>query len=309
VAAVLGLPVTQAAADYPERNVEIVMPYPAGSGIDLLVRVLAEALTAQFKQTFVVSNRTGAGGTIGVSYVARANPDGYTLLFAPALVHSVLPVMQGNVGYNPKSIVPICQTFENQMALVVRLDSPFKTVRDLIDAARAKPDGVSFAATAPGTITHLAVAALADAGQVKLNHVPFRGDSELMGQVIGGHVDFGSVTLASAAAAGPSVRVLAIFAEARNPSVPAVPTVKEQGFDVAPTSFGGLFAPASTPAEAMTKLADGCKAAVAQQAYADVAKRLHQGSDYYAGTAAFTSRLAKDVEDKRMLLERLGLPK
>jgi tripartite-type tricarboxylate transporter receptor subunit TctC len=297
------------AAKYPERTVDMVIPYPAGGGIDLLLRALAEGYSTQLKQSFVVSNRTGAGGAIGAAYVARAAPDGYTLLFVPALIYSVLPVMQSNVGFNAKSFQPICQTFENQMALVVPPASPLKSIPDVVKAAQAKADGLSFAATAVGTITHLAAAALADAAKIKLNHVPFRGDADLMGQVIGGHVDFGSVTLASAAAAGPAVRVLAIFAVARNPSVPDVPTVKEQGYDVAPTSFGGLFAPAGLPANVIAKLEAGCKFAVQQKAYVDLAKRLHQGSNYYADAATFSKRLDKDIEDKRQLLQRLGLPK
>jgi tripartite-type tricarboxylate transporter receptor subunit TctC len=295
------------AADYPERTVDLVIPYPAGGGIDLLLRALAEGLAAHFKQSFVVSNRTGAGGAIGIAYAARAAPDGYTLLFVPALAYSVLPLMQGNVGYDPKSLAPICQTFENQMALIVRPDSRLRSVRDVVEAARASPDGATYAATAPGTITHLAVAALADAAKVKLNHIPFRGDGELMGQLIGGHVDFASTTLASAAAAGPSVRVIGIFADARNPALPDAPTVKEQGYDVAPTSFGGLFAPAAVPGDVMAKLAGGCRFAVQQAAYVDLAKRLHQGTDYYADAATFAKRLDRDVAEKRQLLLRLGL--
>jgi tripartite-type tricarboxylate transporter receptor subunit TctC len=295
-------------ADYPERTVELVIPYAAGGGIDLLLRAIAESFSTQFKQSVVVSNRTGAGGALGVSYVARSVPDGYTLLFVPALVYSVLPLMQSNVGYTDKSFVPICQTFENQMAIVVKPDSPLTTTRDLVETARAK-DGISFAATAPGTITHLAVAALADAGNVKFNHVPFRGDGELMGQVIGGHVDFGSVTLASAAAAGPSVRVLAIFADARNPSAPDTPTAKEQGYDVAPTSFGGLFAPTGTPDDVLTKLGSGCKVAVEQPAYLNLAKQFHQGHRFYADAAAFSKRLDADVVEKKVLLQRIGLVK
>jgi tripartite-type tricarboxylate transporter receptor subunit TctC len=294
------------AADYPERTVDLVIPYPAGGGIDLLLRALAEGLSAHFKQSFIVSNRTGAGGAIGVSYVARSTPDGYTLLFVPALAYSVLPLMQ-SVGYDAKSLAPICQTFENQMALIVRPDSPLRSVRDVVELARASPDRASYAATAAGTITHLAAAALADAAKVKLNHVPFRGDGELMGQLIGGHVDFASVTLASAAAAGPSVRVIGIFAGARNPTLPDAPTVKEQGYDVAPTSFGGLFAPAGVPGDVMARLATGCRFAVQQPAYADLAKRLHQGSDYYADAATFAKRLELDVAEKRQLLMRLGL--
>ncbi|HEY5608628.1 MAG TPA: tripartite tricarboxylate transporter substrate binding protein [Alphaproteobacteria bacterium] len=295
------------AAGYPERAVDMVLPYPAGGGIDLLVRVMAEGYSAQFRQPFTVSNRTGAGGAIGIGYVARATADGYTLLFAPALAYSVLPLMQANVGYSNKSFVPICQAFENQMALIVPPDSPFKSARDIVEAARGKPP--AFAATAPGTITHLAAAALADAAKVNFNHVPFRGDAELMGQVIGGHVDFASTTLASAAAAGPAIRVLAIFAEKRNPSLPDTPTVKEQGYDVAPTSFGGLFAPAGVPADVVGKLATGCKLAVEQPAYVNLAKRLHQGSNYYAAAATFAKRLEADVVDKRDLLRRVGLIK
>jgi tripartite-type tricarboxylate transporter receptor subunit TctC len=297
------------AAGYPERTVDMVIPYPAGGGIDLLLRALADGYATHFKQSFVVSNRTGAAGAIGIAYVARAAPDGYTLLFVPALAYSVLPLIQNNVGYTDKSFAPVCQTFENQMALIVRPDSPFKTARDIVEASRGKPDGLAYAATAAGTITHLAAAALADSAKVKFNHVPFRGDGELMGQLIGGHVDFASVTLASAAAAGPAVRVIGIFADKRNLSLPDAPTVKEQGYNVAPTSFGGLFVPAGVPADVMSQLATGCKFAVEQPAYVDLAKRLHQGSSYYADAATFAKRLDADVIDKRELLLRVGLIK
>jgi len=144
---------------------------------------------------------------------------------------------------------------------------------------------------------------------VPLKHVPFRGDGELMGQLIGGHVDFAVTTLASAMAAGPAIRVVAIFAEERNFGSPDIPTVKEQGYDVAPTSFGGLFAPAGTPVDVMVKLRTGCKFGVEQPAYAELAKRFHQGSRYYADAPVFAKRLEQDIADKGQLLKRLGLPK
>ena len=297
------------AADYPERTVDLVIPYAAGGGIDLLLRALGDGLSTHFHKSFVVSNRTGAGGAIGVAYVARSMPDGHTLLFVPALVYSVLPYMQSNVGYTDKSFAPICQTFENQMALIVKPDSAFKTARDIAEAAQAKPGAIAYGSTAVGTITHLAGAALEDAAKVKFNHVPFRGDADLMGQLIGGHLDFASVTLASAAAAGASVRVIGIFADARNPSLPDTPTIKEQGYDVSPTSFGGLFAPSGVSSEIKNKLEAGCKFAVQQPAYVDLAKRLHQGTRYYADAASFAKRLDADVVDKRQLLQRVGLLK
>jgi tripartite-type tricarboxylate transporter receptor subunit TctC len=303
------LTASPASAEYPERTVDLVIPYPAGGGIDLLLRALGEGFATHFKQSFVVSNRTGAGGAIGINYVARSAPDGYTLLFVPALAYSVLPLMQANIGYTEKSFAPICQTFENQMALIVNAESGYKTTRDIIQAARTKPEGLSFAATAVGTITHLAAAALGEVAKVKFSHVPFRGDGELMGQVIGGHLDFASVTLASAAAAGPAVRVIAIFADARNPSLPDVPTVKDDGYDVAPTSFGGLFAPADVPPDVPAKLGAACKFAVERPGYVELAKRLHQGTRYYADAMSFQKRLDMDVADKRQLLLRLGLIK
>jgi tripartite-type tricarboxylate transporter receptor subunit TctC len=130
-----------------------------------------------------------------------------------------------------------------------------------------------------------------------------------MGQLIGGHVDFASVTLASAAAAGPSVRVIGIFADARNPSLPDAPTIKEQGYDVAPTSFGGLFAPAGVPSDVLAKLGRGCKFAVEQPAYVNLAKQFHQGTRYYADATTFAGRLDADVADKKELLQRVGLIK
>ncbi len=122
----------------------------------------------------MVSNRTGAGGALGVAYVARSAPDGHTLLFVPALAYSVLPLMQSNVGYTDKSFAPICQTFENQMALIVRPDSPYKTARDIVEAARAK-DGIALPRLRSAPSPILPGPRLLTQAKVKFNHVPFRG--------------------------------------------------------------------------------------------------------------------------------------
>ena len=231
-------------------------------------------------------------------YVARATPDGCRLRAGAGLFCAAGDAAQ--------------RRLHHEIPASARLREPdgadhVKTSRDLVERARVKP--LNYAATAPGTITHLAAAALAVTANVPLEHVPFRGDGELMGQLIGGHVDFAVTTLASAMAAGPSVRVVAIFADARNSSAPDIPTVKEQGYDVAPTSFGGLFAPAGVPADVIAKLGTGCKFAIEQPAYVELAKRFHQGSRYYADAATFAKRLEQDIEDKGQLLKRLGLPK
>ena len=207
------------AAEYPERTVDLVIPYAAGGGIDLLLRVMAKASRRTSSNPSWSPTAPAQAARIGVAYVARSAPDGYTLLFVPALAYSVLPLMQSNVGYTDKSFAPICRPSRTRWRLSCGPNHPSRP-RATSSRPRARRTASSYAATAVGTITHLAAAALADAAKVKFNHVPFRGDGDLMGQLIGGHVDFASVTLASAAAAGPSVRVIGIFAEARNPSLP-----------------------------------------------------------------------------------------
>lgn len=297
-----------ASAEYPERPVKLVIPYSPGGGIDLMLRALAEGLSAKFNQPFVVENRGGAGGAIGVAHVANSPADGYTLLFVPALAYSMLPLTQ-DVTYSDKSFTPICQTFENQMALVVRKESPFKNVRDLVETARANPSSVSFGSSPAGNITHLAAVALADTTNVKFNNIPFKGDGEIMGPLIGGHIDFAALTLASAAAAGGNVRIIGIFADQRNSSLPDIPTVKEQGYDVAPTSFGGLFAPVGVPADMLKTIETGCKFATEQPGYVKIAATFHQGNNFYADSATFKRKLDADVVAKKTLLTRLGLAK
>src|SRR5215212_10238632 len=148
--------VAAAQQDYPSRIVQIVNPYQAGSTTDVLARGLAVGMSSRLGQQFVVINRPGAGGTVGALSVALAEPDGYTLLFAPALIVSVYPAARSDTGYDADAFVPICQTFENAMALAVRPDSPFKTLGDLVTAARAKPGELNYGHQGPSTIPHLA---------------------------------------------------------------------------------------------------------------------------------------------------------
>lgn len=143
-AAALCISILSASAQesYPRRPVQIVNPYPAGSTTDLLARALADGLSARLGQQFVVLNRPGAGGSLGAASVARGDADGYTLLFSPALVISVLPTLRSDIGYEPSSLLPICQTFSNAMVIAVREDLPLRSLKNLIGAARENPGGV-----------------------------------------------------------------------------------------------------------------------------------------------------------------------
>ena len=260
-------------------------PIAAGGGIDLLLRAMAESFAAHFKQSFVVPIAPAPAARSAIAYVARSAPDGYTLLFVPALAYSVLPLMQANVGYTEKSFAPICQTFENQMALIVNRSSPFKTVRDIVDAG-ARTEGLSYAATAVGTITHLAAAALAEmAGQVQPCPVPRRRRFDGPGDRWARR--FRQRTLASAAgcrAVGARGRHLCRCAQPL-----AAGCADHQGQWLRRRTdelWRAVFA-AGRAAGRAAKLGTGCKFAVEQPAYVKLAKQFHQGSHYYADAASF----------------------
>jgi tripartite-type tricarboxylate transporter receptor subunit TctC len=291
------------AQDYPARIVQIVNPYQAGSTTDVLARALAVGLSARLGQQFVVVNRPGAGGALGAVSVVRSDPDGYTLLFAPALVVSVLPAARSDTGYDATSLMPVCQTFSNAMALAVRPDSPFRSLADLVRAARQKPGQLNYGHQGPSTIPHLAMEEFLDAAGLKIDGIPYRGDPAVMTDLLGGRLDVGAIVLGSARE--QNVRLLGVFAEERHPGAPDTPTVKEQGFDVSPASFGGLLAPARTAADIIGKLAGACAGAAKDEAYATTAARAFQPGNYYADRETFRARLQHDIETKRSLLARL----
>jgi tripartite-type tricarboxylate transporter receptor subunit TctC len=270
-------------------------------------RGLAESLSAQLGQRVVVLNKPGASGGIGTAAVARAAPDGYTLVFTAAVSMVVLPLTQAQAGYTVNSFDHICQTFKNEMVVVVHPDSPIRSVADLIKAGKDKPGMLNYAILGIGSIPHLVAIELSQVAGVTFNPIPFKGDSDVMQQVHGRHVDFAVVVLASAASSG--VRMLGLFSKARNPAIPDVPTMREQGFDVAPASIGGLSAPAGLPADVKRKLDEACRRAALSEGYAKVARNVFQPNDYYAGSADYTTALHQDLIDKQRLLTQLGMIK
>jgi tripartite-type tricarboxylate transporter receptor subunit TctC len=252
----------------------------------------------------IVENRAGAGGAIGTLAVARAEPDGHTLLFAPALVVSVLPQAREDTGYKPDALVPVCQTFVNAMALVVAKDSPLKDVRDLIVAAKQKPGVLNYGHQGPLTIPHLAMEELLLTASADIKDVPYRGDPLVLSDLIGGRIEVGAVVLGSIG--GQDVRVLGVFSDTRHSSYPQVPTMREQGFDVSSASFGGIFAPKGTPAPVVAKLADACAAGARDEVYATVAKGAAQPADFYADAATLGDRVTRDIAAKARVLKRVG---
>jgi tripartite-type tricarboxylate transporter receptor subunit TctC len=292
-----------AQSDFPNRVVKIVNPFVAGSTTDVLARALASGLSSRLGQQFIVENRAGAGGALGTAQVARSDADGYTLLYAPALVLTVHPQDRADTGYKPDSLVPVCQAFVNAMALVVRPDSPIKSIADLVAAAKAKPGALNYGHQGNVTIPHLAMEEFLLTAGIDIKDIPFRGEPLVMTDLLGGRIDVASLVLGTAK--GQNVRVLGVFAETRHPAFADVPTVKEQGYDVSPTSFGGLLAPAGTPAPVLAKLSDACAAAAKDEAYRSVAERAAQPPDYFDNAAGFKARLDRDTAAKARVLARV----
>ena len=178
---------------------------------------------------------------------------------------------------------------------------------DILAASKAKPGGLNYGTPGLGTIPYLSIAELSQITKVEFNHVPFRGPPESIQMTAAGQIDFAVAPLT--AAAGSNLAMPGLFALKRNPSIPDVPTVIEQGFDVAPLSIGGLFAPAGLPADVKNKLDEACQAAVRTETFARIAKSTFQPSDFLADSAGFKANIEKDVIDKRRLLTSLGMVK
>jgi len=305
-AATLGLAGNAAAQGYPDHIIELVVPATPGSSADILGRVLADGMAKTLGQRLVVLNKPGAGGMLGTASVAQAKPDGYTLVHTAVYALTVQPLTERQVNYTHKSFDPICQTFKNDQVIVARPNT-YKNVADILAASKAKPGGLNYGTPGIGTIPYLSIAELSQISKVEFNHVPFRGPPESIQMTAAGQIDFAVAPLT--AAASSNLFMPGLFALKRNPSIADVPTVIEQGFNVAPLSIGGLFAPTGIPAEVKKKLDDACMAAMHSDAFKRIAKSTFQPSDFSADSAGFQSNIEKDVIDKRRLLTSLGMVK
>jgi tripartite-type tricarboxylate transporter receptor subunit TctC len=294
------------AQGYPDRTIDLIVPSTPGASADILGRVLTEEMAKKLGQRFVIYNKPGAGGVLGTAEAARAKPDGYTLMHVAAYSVTTQPLTERNAGYTAQSFEPICQTFKNDQVIVARPNT-YKTLADIVAASKAKAGGLDFGSPGLGTIPHLAMAEFSQLTKVPFNHVPFKGPAESIQMTMGGQIDFAVAPLT--AAAGSGLAMPALFAEKRNPAIPDVPTVKEQGYNVSPLSIGGLFAPAGLPAEIKAKLENACKAAVQSESFQRMVKKTLQPADWFQDSAGFAANVTRDVESKRKLLTALGMIK
>jgi tripartite-type tricarboxylate transporter receptor subunit TctC len=246
-----------AAQTWPTKPVKAIVPFAAGSAIDIVCREVFEQLSKQLGQSVVVENRAGAGGTIATGLVAKADADGHTLL-ATTSAHTIAPSLYANLSYNPardfSAVIPLGTT---PFVLVVPTGKGFKTARELVAAANARPGALNFASVGEGSASHLSAERFRLSAGLQAVHVPFKGGPEAMTEVMAGRIDFFFVALGAALPQVQDGRLtaLAVNSTKRSRALPAVPTTQETGFNDAeyPTWFG-LFLPAKTPRDIVDKL-------------------------------------------------------
>ncbi len=250
-------PVYAQTADYPNKVIKIIVPFTAGSATDIMARIVGERLTASMGQPVVIENRPGAGGTLGATQVAKSEPDGYTLLVV-STGHVVNPALYGNLPYDTVAdfagVTPLA-ALPNM--LVVAANSPFKTMAELIAAAKAKPGQLNYASAGVGSATHVNAEKFRAATGTQITHIPFKGTPETIVEVSAGRVDFMFTPVLSSI---PSIRenrmrALAVSTAKRSSALPDVPTVAEAGLPGFVFDFWiGLLAPAKTPRPIVNKL-------------------------------------------------------
>lgn len=256
-------------ADYPEREVTIVVPYNAGGASDMTSRIIATGLQEELSQTVLVVNKPGGSGGVGMSEVRSADPDGYTLSYIPVeiVMHEALKLSDlkaDDFDYiGQLTLVPA--------ALTVAADAPYNTVQEFVDYAKANPGDVTVGNSGAGSIWHIAATYLGNVAGVSFNHIPYDGAAPAVTSLMGGHIDAVTVNageVLSGVDAG-KLKILAIMTEERDPNMPDIPTMKESGFDVVVGGWGALAAPKGTPADVLEKLSTALKSATASKEFSD----------------------------------------
>ncbi|MPZ55390.1 MAG: tripartite tricarboxylate transporter substrate binding protein [Rhizobiales bacterium] len=264
--AVAGLMDSAQAQDYPNRPITLVVPYAAGGGNDVMARMVGERMSKTLGQQVVIENRGGAGGTIATRHVAKAAPDGYTLVLGGTGTLAINPTLYPNVGYDPrKDFAPVGLIGTSALVVLVHPVLPVRSVGELIALAQREPGKLSFASAGVGSGTHLGAELFASMAGIKLTHVPYRGTAPAIADLLGGHVSiyFSSLPPALGLAKEGKVRALAVTGAKRSDVLPELPTVAETGLPgYEAVLHYGIVAPAGTPQPVIAKLNAALREAV-----------------------------------------------
>ncbi|MFM9941345.1 MAG: Bug family tripartite tricarboxylate transporter substrate binding protein [Hyphomicrobiaceae bacterium] len=299
---VLSSPATAQAA-YPDRPVTIIIAWPAGGATDLVGRVFQEAFTKGVGGQTIIKNVVGAAGTIGATEAAQATADGYTLLLTP-IGPMVIQPHRMKLTYDPAAFAPVCKLTDAPVILMSPPNSRFKTVKDVLDAAKAEPGKLAYASTGPGTIPHIAMLGFGKASGSNLKHVPYKGSADVMQAMLSGTIE----VFADQPNLVPQYNLtpIAVFAEKRIPGLKDIPTMQEAGLNLKFSIWNALFAPKGTPEPVLAKLEAACKAAMEDKTVVENLGKQQQPIDFRnrSGLAAF---VAEEFTKARTLIEEAGL--
>ena len=292
---------------FPNRAITLIVPWPAGGSTDRHLRVLAEAASKQLGQNVIVQNVPGGGGTTGPGTMAlTAKPDGYTIAQFPMGMLRI-PHMQKTAWHPINDFSHIIGVTGYTFGFVVRSDSPYKTFTDFLEAARKQPGKIDFGSTGTGTSPHLLIEEVADVAKVELNHIPFKGNADLMQALLGGHVMSASdATGWDKFVDAGQMRLLVSFGEQRIKRWPTVPTAKELGYKVVANSPYGLVGPKGMDPAVMKTLHDAFKKAMDDPKHVEVLEQLNQPV-WYKSSADYAAWARETLVKEKALIERLGL--
>ncbi|MDB5807248.1 MAG: transporter [Betaproteobacteria bacterium] len=261
------------AGDYPRKPVMMIVPYTAGGGVDTLVRLMLPALTNELKQTVIADNRPGVSGIVGAQYVSHAAPDGYTLLAGNLTTNVMNGLLMKTPGYRPdKDFVPLALVNSFPMVLVVNPNGKYKSVQEIITAAKADPDGLTFGSSGVGSAQHLAAALFQDATKTRLRHVPYKGGNGTMTDLIGGQLDmaFEVAPVAGPFIKGGRLRALGLTSTREIAALPGVKPIAQSGLPGYEMVFwNAFFAPAGTPQPIVDKLSKAITDVIALREFQD----------------------------------------
>jgi tripartite-type tricarboxylate transporter receptor subunit TctC len=257
-------------SSWPDRPIRFVVPYTPGGGTDTVTRHIAEKMALDTKWNFIVENKPGAGGNIGIDTVAKAKPDGYTIGMGQTSNIAINPALLPNMPFDPsKDLVPVALVAEQPMVMVVRTESPWKSLADAINAAKARPGEIKQALAGTGTVGHLAGEMLARRAGVKLLNVPYKGAAPAITDMLGGQTDFMFATPQSVLGMikGGRMRAIAVTSLTRLPILPSVPTIAESGYkNFSAVDWKVIMAPAGTPPDIVKRMNAAVEKALTQPA-------------------------------------------
>ena len=294
---------------YPTRPITCIIPFSPGGSADLAIRLLSKELEKNLGQPIVVVNKPGGGGSIGVSAVAVAKPDGYTIGQSPGGAPLFIMPFLEKLPYHPvKDFRYVVQFVELNFGVAVKADSPLKSFKDLIDYARQNPGKTTYGTNAPNSIANLVMEQVAKKGKVQFTHIPFKSSPEYLAAVLGDHIIFSAGDFNHALVESGKVRLLAFLSEKAPPEYAQIPTLKELGYDVPCPVFLGILGPKGMPDEIVRKLEDAFVRALKEPAVIKGLSELHL-TMFYRNGKDLTEYVGRNYDAFGQLLKEMGLAK